>query len=169
MQRIIDFYATQVKLLWEWRGGPVALVKRLVLVLVVATISFVITAWLLPGMFVDSLSASVLAVILISLFNSLIRPVVLALIAPFSLILTGIAVLVLQVLAFLFAAWLLPGVHFTGTVAALIASFVYAIVNTVLTAVLGVDSGGSYFGYLVQALRRKGAAPPSDQPGVVIF
>ena len=33
-------YATQIKVLWEWRGGPKALLKRLVITLVVATIAF---------------------------------------------------------------------------------------------------------------------------------
>ena len=49
MGRLIDFYATQARILWEWRGGPWALFKRLVITLLVSTISFVLTAWLLPG------------------------------------------------------------------------------------------------------------------------
>ena len=31
MGRLIDFYATQARILWEWRGGPWALFKRLVI------------------------------------------------------------------------------------------------------------------------------------------
>ena len=49
MGRLIDFYATQARILWEWRGGPWALIKRLVITLLVSTVSFVLTAWLLPG------------------------------------------------------------------------------------------------------------------------
>ena len=48
-----DFYATQIRVLWEWRGGRVALLKRLILVLVVATVSFLATAWLMPRLTVD--------------------------------------------------------------------------------------------------------------------
>jgi hypothetical protein len=40
--------------LWEWKGGRIGLLKRLVITLVVATISFLGTAWLLPRMAIDS-------------------------------------------------------------------------------------------------------------------
>ena len=44
MGRLIDFYATQARILWEWRGGPWALIKRLVITLLVSTVSFLLTA-----------------------------------------------------------------------------------------------------------------------------
>ena len=51
---------------------------------------------------------------------------------------------------------------------ALIGSFVYAAINTALTAILGVDRGGSFFGLLVQPAARA-RAEKSDKPGVVII
>jgi uncharacterized membrane protein YvlD (DUF360 family) len=169
LKRLIDFYATQLRLLWEWRGGRLALLRRLVVTVVVATISFAVTAWLLPGLTVASLSAAALAVILISLFNAVIRPVVLAALVPVSLILTGIMVLVLQFFAFLVIAELAPGVEVASIVTAITGSFIFAIVNTTLTALLGIDRGGTYFTSLVQALRAKSAVPISDREGVVIL
>jgi hypothetical protein len=50
-----------------------------------------------------------------------------------------------------------------------VASFVYAIINSALTAVLGVDRGGSFYGSLVQSLRARGAGPARQDPGVVII
>ena len=44
MSRLLGFYETQLRVLWEWRGGPVALLKRLLITLVVATVSFLATA-----------------------------------------------------------------------------------------------------------------------------
>ena len=49
MSRLVDFYATQVRILWNWRGGPWALFKRLVITLLVSTISLLATAGILPG------------------------------------------------------------------------------------------------------------------------
>ena len=72
--RLASFYATQLRVLWEWRGGRVALLKRLVITLVVATISFLATAWLLPRMTIDRPLDAVIAVILIALFNAIVRP-----------------------------------------------------------------------------------------------
>ena len=45
----------------------------------------------------------------------------------------------------------------------------YAIINTVLTAILGVDSGGSYYGLLVQRLMVKRSQGHTDKPGLVII
>ena len=169
MQTVIDFYRTQLRVLWEWKGGPWALVRRLVLTLVIAAVSFALTAWLIPSITLASLSAAVVAVIVMAAINALIRPILLATVAPFSLVVTGILVLVFQVVAFLFVAAVAPGVEVDGFLGALIGSFVYAIINTILTALLGVDRGGSYYGALVQGLLVKGSAPPTDRPGVVII
>ncbi|HLO34814.1 MAG TPA: phage holin family protein, partial [Candidatus Deferrimicrobium sp.] len=154
---------------WEWRGGPFALLKRLIITLVVATISFVVTAWLSPRMTVDRALDAAVAVILMALFNAAIRPVVLALAARVSLVLVGILVLVLQIVAFVIVAQWAPGVHVDGFGTALFASFIYAIINTILTAILGVDSGDSYYALLVQRLLVKRSQGHSDKPGLVIL
>jgi uncharacterized membrane protein YvlD (DUF360 family) len=111
---------------------------------------------------------AIIAVILMGLFNVLVRPLLLALVAPRSLVLTGILVIVLQVVVFLVVVPIAPGVQVDGFFSALIGSFIYAAINTTLTAILGVDTGGSYFGLLVQNLLSTGGAPRSDKPGVVI-
>src|SRR5678816_235432 len=169
ISRLASFYATQLRVLWEWKGGRVALLKRLVITLVVATISFLATAWLLPRMQIDRPLDAVVAVILIALFNAAIRPVVLALAAPVSLILVGILVLVLQVISFIVVAQWAPGVHVDSFGTALIGSFIYAIINTILTSILGVDAGGSYYGLLVQRLLVKRSTGHTDKPGLVII
>jgi uncharacterized membrane protein YvlD (DUF360 family) len=169
MSRLLGFYGTQLRVLWEWRGGRTALVKRLVITLVVATVSFLLTAWIMPRLTVDSALDAAIAVILIALFNAAIRPVVLALAAPISLILVGILVLVLQILSFIVAAHWAPGIHVDGFGTALVASFVYAIFNTILTSILGIDSGGSYYGTLVQRLLVKRSVGHTDKPGLVII
>ena len=110
-----------------------------------------------------------IAVILIALFNAAVRPVVLALAAPVSLILVGVLVLVLQVLSFIVIAQWAPGVHVDAFGTALIGSFVYAIINTILTSILGIDSGGSYYGALVQTLLVKRSVGQTDKPGLVII
>ena len=83
MRRLIDFYAIQVRVLREWHGGRVALVKRLLITLIVATVSFLVAIWILsPRMTIDRPLDAVVAVILMALFNAIVRPVVLAVVAP---------------------------------------------------------------------------------------
>ncbi len=169
MSRLIELYRTQIRILLQWRGGFRSLAWRLIVVTVVSALSFTATAWLLPSMQVARFADAVLAIAVMAVINAGIRPVVLAFVAPRSLILTGITVLVLQVLVFLLAAELVTGVELGGLVTALVGSFVYAIINTVLTAVLAVDGGDSFYGLLVQQLLLRRSAPPSDQPGLVII
>src|SRR4051812_3713398 len=123
----------------------------------------------MPGVRIDTILSGVLAVFLVGLFNALIRPVLLLFVAPRSLILTTIVVLILQVVDFYVIATISPGVHVDRISTAIIASFVYAAINTALTAILGIDAGGSYYATLVQSLRAKTGAVPSDKPGVVII
>ncbi len=169
MRRLLDFYATQIRVLWEWRGGRLALLRRLVITFIVATISFLATVWIMPRLTIDRPLDAAIAVIIMALFNAAVRPVVLALAAPVSLILVAILVLVLQVLSFIVVAQLAPGVQVDSFVTALVASFIYAIFNTILTAILGIDSSGSYYGLLVQRLLVKRSIGHSDKPGLVII
>ena len=83
-------YTTQLRVLWEWRGGRKALLKRLLITLIVSTVAFLATAWLLPGIHVDRLLDGVIVVIAMALLNALVRPAVLAIVAPRSLILTAV-------------------------------------------------------------------------------
>jgi uncharacterized membrane protein YvlD (DUF360 family) len=168
MSRLVDFYATQVRILWEWRGGFRSLAKRLVITLLVSTVALLLTAGLLPGVSIGRFLDAVIAVVLMALFNAIVRPVLLTLVAPRSLVLLGILVIVLQILTFLVIAPLSPGVEVDGLVSALIGSFVYAAFNTALTSILGVDRGGSYFGLLVSSLMAKRAVAKTDRPGLVI-
>ena len=166
---VIDFYRTQIRILWEWRGGPAALTKRLVITLLVSTFALYLTAGLLPGIRIGRLTDAAIAVILMALFNALIRPLILAFASSVSLVLTGVMVIVLQILTFLVIAPLAQGVFVDGFVSALIGSFVYAAINTALTSILGVDSGGSYFGLLVSSLLAKQTKEKTDSPGLVII
>jgi uncharacterized membrane protein YvlD (DUF360 family) len=169
MSRIVDFYATQVRILWNWRGGPWALIKRLVITLVVSTAALLLTAGILPGIVVGRPIDAVVAVVIMALFNALIRPLLLTLVAPISLVLLAILVLVLQVVTFLFIAPLAGGVVVDGFLSALIGSFLYAGINTVLTSVLGVDRDGSFFGLLIASMQAKRMGAKTDKPGLVII
>ncbi len=166
---VFEFYRTQLRVLWQWKGGPWALLGRFVVTSLLSAVAFLATAWILPGMSIDRPLTALVAVIFIAVFNAVIRSLVLVLVAPFSVILTGILVLVFQVIAFVLVARVVPGVRVDGFLTALVGSLIYAIIDTILTAILAVDRGGSYYGLLVRALLAKRAAPRTEQPGVVII
>jgi uncharacterized membrane protein YvlD (DUF360 family) len=166
---LLDFYRTQFRVLWDWKGGPWALVRRFIITTVIAAVAFLLTAAILPGMTVASILSAFGAVLLIIFFNAVIRSLVIALIAPLSVVVTFFAVLALQVLAFLLVARVVPGVTINGIFNALVGSFLYAVITSVLTSIFAIDAGGSYYGTLIRALMLKQSAERSEQPGVVML
>jgi uncharacterized membrane protein YvlD (DUF360 family) len=169
LRRLVAFYMLQFRLLWQWKPGRRALVRRLIVTFVVAFISFAITIWLLPGISASDWGQIALAVIVLSLLNALVRPVILAVLAPISVVLIGVATLVFQVLAILLVAGLLAGIRVDTWMTAFVGSWVYAILDTALTALLSIDRDESYWGALVRALAaRRRDAIRTDQPGLVI-
>ncbi len=166
---LMDVYSTQLRIIWEWRGGWASLLKHLLITLVVSALAFWLTGLLVPGLTVARLIDGAYAVILMAALNAIVRPMILAFVAPRSLILTGIAVLVVQVLVFLIASNVVAGVTVGGFLSALFASFVYAAFNVVFTSILGLDNSDSFYGLLVQNLLVNRGVPRTDGPGLVVI
>ncbi len=98
----------------------------------IAAVAFLLTAWIMTTISVDGLGPAMSAVILITLFNAVVRSLSIAVLAALSVISTGILALAFQVMTLLFVAQLVPGVRVVGFVPALSGSFVYAIINSAL-------------------------------------
>ena len=166
------FYRTQIELLWHWRLGRTALLKRALVALVASVIAFNITAWLLPGLLsINELGGGLIAVLFISGLNLLIRPVILSLVASRSVI----ALVILTLLFQAFVIWLLdpliPAVDVSaGFLGALVISFIFGAIAGVIGLVFGLDEDDSYYGALVRTLAsRRADVIRSDTPGLVII
>jgi uncharacterized membrane protein YvlD (DUF360 family) len=169
LARIGSFYRLQLDLLWRWRPGRRALIRRAIVSLVVGTISLLLTVALLPGIHVDDFGTVVAAVILLALINAFVRTVVLFVFASISTIAVIVATLVFQILTFFIVEWILPSFHVDSLLAAFVGSLVFALFNTILAAILNVNQDQSYYGALVAQLARQNPERiQSDKPGVVI-
>ncbi len=164
---LIDFYRAQLRVLWTWRSGPLALVGRVLVSLAVSVASLLFAAWVLEGLRISDPLAPIAAAIALGLLYLLVRPLLLALVAPVSGILVAIVALALQSVPVMVVAPLVPGLEIDGFGTAFWAAWIIAVVNTVLTAVFAIDSGDSYFGALVHQLITRDAKR-IDEPGVVI-
>jgi uncharacterized membrane protein YvlD (DUF360 family) len=168
--RIVSFYRLQLHLLWTWRPGRRALIRRSLVSLIVGMISLGFAIWVMPGINARDTLAVAAGVIVLAVLNVAVRPLLLAALAPFSPIALAVATILFQIIAFLIMGAVLPGLEVDGFLAAFIGSWLYAIVNTTLTAVLATDQDESYWGALVRqmALQRRDAIR-TDRPGVVII
>src|SRR3954464_6677723 len=170
LRRLVDFYRVQVELVWHWRRGRRQLIWRAVVSFVVAAFSLAVTAYILPGVRVDTAIALAAAVLAIGALSALVRPLLLALIAPFSLVLMLIFALVFQVVVILALVPLVPGIHLSQPIDAVFAAVVFAVINSTLSWILSLDTDDSYYSMLVRRLlTRRRDAIHSKRPGFVFI
>lgn len=107
--------------------------------------ALLLVAHLYPGVVVKSFGAAMLAALVLGLLNSLLRPALVLLTLPVTLLTLGLFLFVINALMFFFAAHLLDGLHVTGFPAALLGSLIYSLCGMVIdTAIerLFVPRGG---------------------------
>jgi uncharacterized membrane protein YvlD (DUF360 family) len=167
--RLIDFYRVQAELVWNWRRGRRQLAWRAIVSFFVAAFALALTAFLLPGVRVDSVYALAVAVVVIGALGALVRPVLLTIVAPISLAAMLITALAFQIGVFLALEPFVPGYHLAEPFDAVFAAIVFAIINSFLSWLLSLDSDDSYYSMLVRRLlRRRPDAKISKKPGFVI-
>jgi uncharacterized membrane protein YvlD (DUF360 family) len=169
LRRLRDFYLIQMDLVVRWRPGPQALLRRTAVSFVVAFIGLSLMTFV-PGIHIRDAGSAALAVIVFWALNLLVRPVILALVAPISTALVVALSLVLQVLIVFALGPIVPGVEIDGFTAAFIGSWVFAVANTILTAVFSISEDDSHFGALVRRLRmQRDDAIHTTNPGLVMI
>jgi putative membrane protein len=87
---------------------------------------------LYSGVVVASFGSAMLAAFVIGLFNTLVRPLLVILTLPVTLITLGLFLFVINALMFWWAASLLDGFSVTGFWAALIGSLLYSLCGMVI-------------------------------------
>lgn len=95
-----------------------------------------LAARLVPGITVTGPAAALIAGVLLGFVNAIVRPLLLLLTLPFTLITLGLFIFVVNAICLGLVAWLVPGFALSGFVAALIGAIVISIVSWLLTALL---------------------------------
>ncbi|OGI85715.1 hypothetical protein A3A05_03115 [Candidatus Nomurabacteria bacterium RIFCSPLOWO2_01_FULL_41_12] len=99
---------------------------------VVSALAIIVTAYILPGVSVEGpLVAFILAVVL-GAINTFLRPVLIMLTLPLSIITLGLFVLVINALLVLLASYIVPGFAVASFWSAFLFGIVLAIVSWVL-------------------------------------
>lgn len=104
---------------------------------IASTLAILFAAYLLKGIEVkDPLTAMIVAVVL-GLLNSFIKPVLVLLTIPITLITLGLFLFVINIVIVKWAASLVPGFTVDGWLAALFFSLLVSFVSSVIEAILG--------------------------------
>ena len=107
---------------------------------VVNALAIMLAASVLPGIEVDGLIPALAAGVLLGLVNAFVRPILLILTLPITLLTLGLFLFVLNGFCFWLVAWLVKGFHVAGFGWALLGSFVVSVVSWIVTALVS-DSG----------------------------
>ncbi len=170
LRRLLSFYGLQLELVWEWRPGRRMLLRRVLVSFLVAFAALGLTAAILPGLVIPFPFSLALAVLVIAVLSALVRPALLALVAPFSLVLVLIAALAFQVLVIMALVPVVPGVRITSPLDAFFASWVFAVLNSLATWLLTLDSDDSYYAMLVRrVISRRPNVIRTATPGLLVI
>ena len=94
--------------------------------------ALLLVAHLYPGVTVKSFGSAMIAALVLGLLNTLLRPILVVLTLPVTLITLGLFLFVINALMFYFAASMLEGFHVNGFTAALIGSLIYSLCGMVI-------------------------------------
>lgn len=103
----------------------------------VTAVSLVITAYIVPGFIVSSFVAALLAAVVLGLVNAIIKPILVILTLPLTLLTLGLFLFVVNAIVIWLAGVLTPGFAVTGLLPALIGSIVLTLVTSVINLVIG--------------------------------
>ena len=94
--------------------------------------ALLLVAYLYPGVTIKSFGSAMLAALVLGLFNTLLRPILVLLTLPVTLLTLGLFLFVINAVLFYFAASVLEGFHVAGFGAALIGSLLYSLCGMVI-------------------------------------
>lgn len=112
-----------------------AMLKLLVKWLLLAS-ALLFVAYIYSGVQVRSFGSAMLAALVIGLLNTFVRPVLVLLTLPVTLLTVGLFLFVINALMFWAAAQMLSGFEVHGFVAALLGSLIYSVLGLVIESAL---------------------------------
>lgn len=98
--------------------------------------ALLLTAHLYSGVHVQGFSTALLVALILGLLNAIVRPILVVLTLPVTLVSLGLFLFVINAALFYAAAWMLEGFSVNGFSAALLASLIYSACGMVIDAVL---------------------------------
>ena len=94
-------------------------------------------AYIYGGVEVKSFGSAMIAAFVIGLFNVVLRPVLVVLTLPVTIVTVGLFLFIINALMFWAAASVLDGFHVQGFGAALLGSLIYSVLGLVIESALG--------------------------------
>jgi len=98
--------------------------------------ALLLVAYVYNGVEVKTFGAAMIAALIIGLFNTIVRPILVVLTLPVTVVTLGLFLFVINALMFWAAASVLDGFQVQGFLAALIGSLMYTLLGVVIESAL---------------------------------
>src|SRR2546427_13255367 len=105
--------------------------------LVITGLGLWVAETIVPGVRIDGWGNLVVAALLLGIVNAVIRPIILFLLLPLTVLTLGLFILVGNGISVALVAWLMPGFSLTGLWAATLTSIVVGLTSWVAPAFVG--------------------------------
>ena len=100
---------------------------------IVLAVALALTAWLLPGVQVDTFGALLVAALVLGFLNAVLKPVLVLLTLPITVLTLGVFYLVLNAILFALGATLVPGFHVSGFGSAFLGAIFMGLISLILS------------------------------------
>ncbi len=110
---------------------------RIVLKWLLSALALLAVSYLFSGVQVTSFASALIAAAVIGLLNMIVRPVLVVLTLPVTIVTLGLFLFVINALMFWAASGLLDGFHVSGFGAALLGSLIYSALGLLIEVALG--------------------------------
>jgi len=111
--------------------------KGFLLRLLVTALGLWVADQLLPGITITGTGALIVSALLLGIVNAVIRPVILILTLPLTVLTLGLFVLVVNGISLAIAAWLVPGFHIAGLWSATLGALIVGLTGWAASAFVG--------------------------------
>ena len=98
--------------------------------------ALLLVAYLYPGVTIDGFFSAAMAALILGLVNAVIRPILVLLTLPVTVVTLGLFLFVINALLFWLVAEIVQGFGVTGFVAALVGSLLYSLITLVTSWLL---------------------------------
>lgn len=102
-----------------------------------SALALLAVAYIYPGVRVESFLAAAVAALALGLVNALVRPVLVILTLPVTIVTLGLFLFVINALLFWLVAEMVKGFAVQGFLAALIGSLLYSVITTLVSWLVG--------------------------------
>lgn len=110
--------------------------RAFILKTVITGLSLFLVDWILPGVTLSGYAAALAAAVILGLINAFIRPILVFLTFPITVVTLGLFLLVINAVTYWLTAAIVPGFHIDSFLSALVGALITSAINWGLNQII---------------------------------